>query len=225
MRSWFWKDDVAAIGAVETWQKTCCYLYLPRLRDADTLRVTISAGANSRDFFGIAYGQGEGRYQGFHFAENTSVIFDDSLLLIEPKAASDFAAKLAAEAAERKAAATAAAGGAEPDRDGPGPSTGGGSPSPAATGRATSTSTVTPAGAAKKRIFFGTVDLDPVKAKLQFSDVADEVLMLFTQKPGVKVRISVEIEAESPAGFDDGVQRAVRENCNQLKFKNQAFEE
>ncbi|UUZ46679.1 hypothetical protein LP420_22515 [Massilia sp. B-10] len=48
MRSWFWKDDIAAVGAVETWQKTCCYLYLPRLRDADTLRVTISAGINSR---------------------------------------------------------------------------------------------------------------------------------------------------------------------------------
>ena len=74
-------------------------------------------------------------------------------------------------------------------------------------------------------MFFGTVELDPVKAKLQFSDVADEVLMLFTQKPGVKIRISVEIEAESSAGFDDGMQRAVRENCNQLKFKNQAFEE
>lgn len=27
--------------------------------------------------------------------------------------------------------------------------------------------------------------------------------MLFTQKPGVKVRISIEIEAESAAGFDD----------------------
>lgn len=232
MRSWFWKDDIAAVGAVETWQKTCCYLYLPRLRDADTLRATISAGVTSRDFFGIAYGQQDDRYQGFHFAENTSVIFDDSLLLIEPKAASDFAAKLGVEAAEREAAAMAAAGGAAPtgvrqvpDSYGAVPSTGGGSPSPTATGGTTTTTTSAPAAAAKKRMFFGTVDLDPVKAKLQFSDVADEVLMLFTQKPGVKVRISVEIEAESPTGFDDGVQRAVRENCNQLKFKNQAFEE
>jgi uncharacterized protein len=232
MRSWFWKDDIAAIGAVETWQKTCCYLYLPRLRDADTLRATIGAGVSSRDFFGIAYGQDEGRYQGFHFAENTSVIFDDSLLLIEPKAASDFAAKLAAEAAEREAAAVAAAGASTPtgvsqvpDRYGPVTSAGGGSPALTATGGATTTTTSTPAAAAKKRMFFGTVDLDPVKAKLQFSDVADEVLMLFTQKPGVKVRISVEIEAESPTGFDDGMQRAVRENCNQLTFKNQAFEE
>jgi len=69
------------------------------------------------------------------------------------------------------------------------------------------------------------VDLDPIKAKLQFSDVAEEVLMLFTQRPGVKVRISVEIEAESPSGFDDGIQRATRENCDQLKFRNRTFDE
>ena len=74
-------------------------------------------------------------------------------------------------------------------------------------------------------MFFGSVELDPIKAKLQFSDVAEEMLMLFTQKPGVKVRISVEIEAESPNGFDDDIQRAVRENCDQLKFKNREFGE
>ena len=77
----------------------------------------------------------------------------------------------------------------------------------------------------KKTMFFGSVELDPIKAKLQFSDVAEEVLMLFTQKPGVKVRISVEIEAESHSGFDDGIQRAVRENCDQLRFKTRTFDE
>ena len=49
--------------------------------------------------------------------------------------------------------------------------------------------------------------------------------MLFTQKPGVKVRISVEIEAEATSGFDDGIQRSVRENCDQLKFKNKSFDD
>jgi hypothetical protein len=55
--------------------------------------------------------------------------------------------------------------------------------------------------------------------------LAEEMLMLFTQQPGVMVRISIEIEAESSSGFDDGIQRAVLENCDQLKFKNRAFEE
>ena len=49
------------------------------------------------------------------------------------------------------------------------------------------------AGAAptKKTMFFGSVELDPLKAKLEFSDVAEEVLMLFTQKPGVKVAAQI----------------------------------
>jgi len=74
-------------------------------------------------------------------------------------------------------------------------------------------------------VFFGQVELDPVKAKLQFSDVAEEVLMLFTSKPGVKVKVSLEIQAEAPTGFDESTQRAARENCNQLKFKNHGFED
>jgi hypothetical protein len=39
----------------------------------------------------------------------------------------------------------------------------------------------------------------------------------------VKVRIAIEIEAESPSGFDDGIQRAAKENCDQLKFKTRDF--
>ncbi|MGY2373728.1 ATP-binding protein [Pseudomonas sp. SDO524_S393] len=231
MRTWFWKDDAPAFSAVETWHKTCHYLYLPRLLDADTLRMAIGVGISSRDFFGVAYGNEEGRYQGFQFAENTSVIFDDTLLLIEPKAASDFSAKLAAEAAEREAAAMPATHGRDVSGAGSGSNATGNDadddsgplPSPSSSG--SPAPMPAPGPVAKKRMFFGTVELDPVKAKLQFSDLADEVLMLFTQKPGVNVRISVEIEAESSAGFDDSTQRAVRENCNLLKFKNQAFEE
>ena len=71
-------------------------------------------------------------------------------------------------------------------------------------------------------MFFGSVELNPNQAKVQFSDGAEEVLMLLN-KPGVKLRIAIEIEAELPSGFDDGIQRAVRENCDQLKFKNKSF--
>ena len=48
---------------------------------------------------------------------------------------------------------------------------------------------------------------------------------MLLNRPGVSLRISVEIEAELPTGFDEGVQRAVRENCDQLKFKNRSFED
>lgn len=234
LQAWFWKDDATAVGALETWQKTCCYLYLPRLRDDETLRATIAAGVSSRDFFGIAYGREDGRFQGFHFDHDTTPILDASLMLIEPKAAAAFAGKLAEEAAAREAeikdkdsGESGAPGGTKGETAGGGGSTttagGGGSTGGSGGG---STGTGSGGGAStKKTMFFGSVELDPIKAKLQFSDVAEEVLMLFTQKPGVKVRISVEIEAESPLGFDDGLQRAARENCDQLKFKNRSFED
>lgn len=230
LQTWFWKDGVSTAGGVDVWQKSCSYLYLPRLREAETLRSTIAAGVDSRDFFGIAYGQEGKRFQGFHFDQSTPVIFDDSLLLIEPKAATEFAAQLAEEAAVRDAEAKSkttagiSSGGANATSTGGTSSTTaqserGGAPShgssPATTG----------GGSAKKTVFFGSVDLDPLKAKLQFSAVAEDVLMLFTQKHGVRVRISLEIEAESPVGFDDSLQRSVRENCNQLKFKNHEFGE
>lgn len=48
--------------------------------------------------------------------------------------------------------------------------------------------------------------------------------MQFTSRPGVKVTISLEIQAESATGFDDGLQRAVRENSRTLRFKHAEFE-
>lgn len=234
LQTWFWKDDTPTAGALDVWQKTCCYLYLPRLRDSDTIRSTIAAGLSSRDFFGIAYGAEQERYQGFHFAENTTPIFDESLLLIDPKAASAFAARLAEEAAEREMKARGeradeTEGAGQMNSSGASASTGAASKTdgpqgPSAASSASSSGSSAPNMPAKKRMFFGSVELNPNQAKLQFSDVAEEVVMLLN-KPGVKLRIAVEIEAESQTGFDEGVQRAVRENCDQLKFKNRSFED
>lgn len=68
------------------------------------------------------------------------------------------------------------------------------------------------------------VDLDPIQAKRQFADLIDEVVQHFTSRPGTVVRIAVEIGAESVQGFEDGLQRTVRENCRVLRFRNAEFE-
>jgi hypothetical protein len=75
-----------------------------------------------------------------------------------------------------------------------------------------------------KRQFYGTIELDPIQAKKQFADLVEEVVLQFTAKPGVKVRIAIEIQAETETGFDDNLQRAVKENCKVLKFKSVEFE-
>ena len=75
-----------------------------------------------------------------------------------------------------------------------------------------------------KNQFYATIELDPILAKKQFADLVDEVVLQFTARPGVRVSIAVEIQAETATGFDDNLQRAVRENCQVLKFKNAEFE-
>lgn len=61
-----------------------------------------------------------------------------------------------------------------------------------------------------KKQFYGTIDLDPLTAKMQLSEIFNEVVEQFTTKTGVKLKLSVEIQASSRAGFDESTQRAVK---------------
>jgi len=96
----------------------------------------------------------------------------------------------------------------------------------------TRTPSVLPAGstgapsttAAGKKQFYGSLRLDPVKAKLDFATIVDEVIEQFTAKYGVDVSIAVEIRAYSKDGFGESLQRTVKENCTVLKFTNAEFE-
>ena len=72
--------------------------------------------------------------------------------------------------------------------------------------------------------FYGCVEIDPINAKLAFSEVVDEVVAQFTPRLGTKVVIKVEIEAQDPKGFEESLQRTVRENCNTLRFSPAEFE-
>ena len=86
LKELYWKEGQPAAGAMAFWEDTLRYLYLPRLKNRDVLAQAIRSGAASRDFFGTAYGQHDGSFEGFQFG-NGNVQFDDTLLLIEPEAA------------------------------------------------------------------------------------------------------------------------------------------
>jgi len=59
---------------------------------------------------------------------------------------------------------------------------------------------------------------------MDFATIMDEVVQQFTSKLGVDVTISVEIEARRLEGFDETLQRTVKENCNVLRFTSAEFE-
>lgn len=219
LKSWFWKEGVKEANAAEVWRKTCCYLYMPRLKKDDVLRHSIAAGVQSRDFFGIAQGKEEGTYKGFIFGHATTPILDDALLLIEPAAAAAFdEAKRVAEEAARLELVKKIEGTGDKNKPDGIEDTSKPSYPP------NKVPSVPPSPPAIKRNFYANIELNPIQSKKQFADLVDEVVMQFTSHPGVKVKIAIEIQAESETGFDDGLQRAVKENCNVLKFKNAEFE-
>lgn len=224
LEKWFFKNETREVSALKAWQDSCHYLFLPRLINDQVFKNAMNAGVASADYFGYASGKEGDKYLGFVFDTNGFVSLDSESLLIERKTAKQYRATLEAEKrareeAEKKHAESAHQ--SEEDSKGNGlTTTGGGSKAtvPGDTGQAS----VAPSSVKKQ--FFGSVNLDPVTAKMDFATVVDEIVEQFNLRSGVKINISVEIEAESLEGFDESLQRTIKENCNTLKFKNSDFE-
>ena len=216
LRDWFWKDDVKQVSALNVWQQSCQQLYLPRIKDDTAFQNTMAMGTESKDFFGFAQGKDDERYVGFSFDQRTSLILDADLLLIEPATAAAYAElQRAGEAAKPKPEGFTSYGPGEtyvPQRV-----------DDSAKPIGTAFAGTTPEQSVKKQ-FYASIDLDPIQAKKQFADLIDEVVLQFTSRPGVKVKIAIEIQAETATSFDDNIQRAVKENCKVLRFKNAEFE-
>lgn len=208
LRDWFWKEDAKDVKAREVWEQTCKQLYLPRLKDEAVFKNTLGAGSISREFFGFAQGKGDEGYIGFSFGTAPVLFLDASLLLIEPGAAAAYAELIAPPPPPPPPIDTTRPN--EQDKTKPTPDP---EPAPKPTQRA-----------AKKQ-FYGSASIDPVQAKKQFTDLVDEVVLQFTARSGVAVSITVEISASSAAGFEDELQRSVKENCSVLRFTTAEFEE
>ncbi len=232
LRLWFWKEENPDVAAAHVWHQMCQQLYLPRLKDDEVLRDTLAAGAESRDFFGLAQGKDGDRYLGFSFGKRFAPILDASLLLIDPAAAEAYEQRLAAlrpsvgtTTAEPTYPEAPDASPCEKVADGAMESRGRRPDLLTAVGATQAKGSLPSAPATIKTRFYGKIDLDPVRAKAQFVDLADEVLQHFVTRPGMEVKLIVEIEAHAASGFDETLQRIVRENARVLGMNPAEFEE
>jgi hypothetical protein len=209
LKRWFWKDGVVDVPALVVWQNTCQYLYFPRLSGSSVMQSAIAAGAVSRDFFALAYGKHEGNYRGFSFGHTTSPILDQTLLLIEPKHA--------AECEEKTRPAP---------EEAPTSASGAGADAPTSTTGTGSTTAPPPSASQARQLtrYFASIELDPIKASVQFSKIVSELVELFTAAPGTRVNIRVDLEAEDGRGFSEGTVRAAKENGKVLGMKSSDFE-
>ncbi len=219
LKQWYFKEGVNEVNALKVWQDCCHYLYLPRLVNDQVFKSAIANGLESEDYFGFASGKDGDRYLGFVFGRSAMTNLDTEALLIEHDAAVAYKAATAIPAAPTSLP--------ESDKtDSPtGDSFGAGIPLQTATPSPTSPTATTKPTTVPKKQFYGTIELDPLKAKMDFATVVDEVVQQFTAKLGVDVTISVEIQANTKDGFDESLQRTIKENCNVLRFGSSEFEE
>ena len=217
LQSVYWKEDRPAVSATTFWEDSLRYLYLPRLKSHDVLAQAIRAGSSSTDFFGTAYGQLDGKYEGFQLGTG-GVTVDDSLLLIEPSAAAVYQASVVSDTPVP---------GSPPD-----PSTtvagGTGTQLPlGSAGTGDSSSGTTPSDgppAAPIRSFRGAVEVDATLAKSRLNTIAEEIIAILTSDPVANVRVTLEIDAQFLNGAADNIRRAVSENANSLGFKLKDWE-
>lgn len=212
LKDLYWKADQPATGALAFWEDTLRYLYLPRLKNREVLAQAIRTGAAAQEFFGTAYGQQDGKFEGFHLGDG-NVQFDDTLLLIEPEAARQYA-----ESQSKPAGGFSESGG-KPSWPSETPTTEGGVGSGASEKPANGA-----AAASRPHSFHGTVEVSAATAKMRLVQVADEIISVLVSDPNATVKVVVEISAEFPDGAKDGVKRAVSENARSLGLKSADWE-
>ena len=208
----YWKADKLTKKASEFWEETLRYIYLPRLKDRGVLAQAIVKGASTDDFFGTAYGEHEGKFDGFKLGD-ANVQLDDTLLLIEPGAAKAYAeAQRPVIVRPVEGTEVQPPGIRRPDDKppiGPDPITAPSKPLPVAV---------------PMKSFHGSADVAPATAKVRLVQIADEIIALLAADPNAEVKVRIEIEANFVKGVPDQTKRAISENARTLNFHSAEWE-
>ena len=211
--NWLWKDK-SHISLKRVWECLATYLYLSRLSDSEILLDTVREGIKTQTFGYANSIDDTGRYNGLQFGSTDgSIYLEEPSVLVKPDVASK---QLEADAAQQTEAEPP-----QPDFDGKE-----GEQSYGASGEQTEgagTGTTPPQTAAPKR-FYGTVNLDPIRAGRDAQQVIEEIVQHLTGLPGADVKITMDIEAKVSDGVPEDVVRIVTENCRTLQFTTQEFE-
>ena len=202
----YWNADKPAVIAADFWEDTLRYLYLPRLKDRGVIAQAIVKGAGTRDFFGTAYGEHDGKFDGFKLGD-ANVQFDDTLLLIEPEFAKAY------EVANQAIISPVT----------PVPSTD--NPLQELPGGPSAQPPLTPAPAtARHKSFHGSATVAPAAAKMRLVQIAEEIIAVLAADPNAEVKVLIEIDATFPNSVQGETKRAVSENAKTLGFGTAEWE-
>ena len=242
-----WRGD--RISIKELSEHFAKYIYLPRLKNKtvllDAIRDGVQAVQWEKETFAYAAGWDEAkqRYLQLVAGQAVNVIVDGQSVLVKPTVA---AAQLEAEARERETKRLAALAQAEAARPAqpsltasPSPllsehrspfpltATQAGPTPPTPTYQPTLPMTEKPVEQSTSKLhrFYASVQINERIMGTEAGRVMDEVVKHLTSLSGVKVKVTLEIEAELPNGLPEKVVRTIKENGNTLHFETCEFEE
>jgi len=176
--------------------------HMDRLRDEQVLANAVSAAVAdlSNDGLGLAAGKNaDGSYVSVAFQKSVEPRFGVGALLLTHEAA---VKQIEAEKA-------------------PVPSPG--SPQPSPSTPRTPVGPLPTTKAFPKR-FVGVVELDPLRGLTRASQVFETVIGELERASGSKVRVTLEVHAESEQGFEDDIAGVVADNAKTLGFTHSEFE-
>lgn len=208
-----WKErDHVTVGELCEWFPR--YLYLPRVKNRDTIIEAVRDGASllvADDTFATAEGYDEEtkRYLGLRLGQGSPSAIDNRTCLVK----ADVAQKQLEAESKR-----GAYGGGTDVSVGPTSPTGGtdvGEPKPGTGG---------PDAPTKPTAFVGSVKLNGTRVGRDAGRIADEVLAHLAGLPGASVDVTLEIHVRVAKGVGEDVVRIVSENANALKFEHASFE-
>lgn len=77
----------------------------------------------------------------------------------------------------------------------------------------------------KNRRFFMSADLDTTRINRDVQKYVEEIIQHLTSVDGVRVKVSIEVEAESADGFAQQTVRTISENCRTMRVRDSGFGE
>ncbi len=208
------------VSLKQIWEYFARYPYLPRLLDADTLLAAVQDGIAQVTWTeNFAYAEGHdaerGRYLNLKAGVSGSVVMDGRSVLVRPAVALT-QLRQDEEAAAAHLSRVRPEGGEQPTR--------GGQVEAGREDRTGTAGVTLPPAEHRNRRFYGTVEIDPIRAGRDVGQIAEAVIQHLAGQVGARVKVTLEIEAELPNGASDGLVRTVTENARTLRFRTVEFE-
>ena len=167
----------------------------------------VREGIRTREFGYANILQDNGKYAGLQFENVTgSIYLDEHSVLVKP----DIAKRQLLAESDPPPYSPDPVPPVPPDPD-PG---GGTSPDPGGT----------PTPSRPKR-FYGSVELNPVRASRDAQNVINEVVQHIASRSDVDVTVTIEVQATFGDGVPEDLERILTENCHTLGFNAQEFED